>query len=121
MEDRKYFTAEEVKVKTAGGDSYIRTRNNVVRGLAITLDKNPQAPNVIIVGDGLRIKENAELFKGTLSPVKTFIKHDTNKWEYVGRYKVKKYSKSTEIIEEYRKHRPANKVTGIMFLEKKSD
>ena len=121
MNDTKYYTADEVKAKTAGGDSYIRTRNNVVRGLAITLDKNPQAPSIIIVGDGVRIKENAELFKGTLTPVKTFVKHDTNKWEYVGRYKVKKYSKSVENIEEYRKHRPASKVTGIMFLIKVSD
>ena len=121
MDDTKYYTADEVKAKTAGGDSYIRTRNNVVRGLAITLDKNPQAPKIIIVGDGVRIKENAELFKGTLTAVKTFIKHDTNKWEYVGKYKVEKYSKSSEIIEKYRRHRAAGKVTGIIFLIKVSD
>ena len=116
-----FYTTDEVAAKTAGGDSYIRTRNNVVRGLAITLDKNPEAPEIIIVGDGVTIKKNAELLKGTLTAVKTFVKHETNKWEYVGRYKAVRYSKSPEIIEEYRKHRAANRVTGIMFLEKKSD
>lgn len=117
----EFYTAEEVEAKTAGGYSYIRTRNNAVRGLAITLDMNPDAPNIVIVGDGERIKNNAELFKKTITPVKTFIKHDTNKWEYVGRYKVKKYSKSLEIIEQYRKHRSANEVTGILFLIKENN
>ncbi len=121
MSEKKMFTAKEVSAQTAGGDSYIRTKNNVVRGLAITLEKNPEAPDIIIVGDGARIKENAELFKQTITPVKTFIKHDTDKWEYVGRYKVKYYSKSNADIEKYRKHRPRNRVTGILFLEKKGD
>lgn len=116
-----FYTTDEVAAKTAGGDSYIRTKKNVVRGLAITKDKNPEAPNIIIVGDGVTIRKNAELLKGTLSPVKTFVKHETNKWEYFGRYKVIKYSKSAEIIEKYRKHRPAKEVAGILFLEKKSD
>lgn len=119
MDQTKFYTAKEVAAQTAGGDSYIRTKNNVVRGLAITLDKNPEAPDYVIVGDGVRIKENAELFKRTITPVKTFVKHDTDKWAYVGRYKVKHYSRSNEDIEKYRKHRPRNRVTGILFLEKK--
>lgn len=121
MKVGEFYTAEEVANKTAGNDSYIRTKNNVVRGLAITLDKNPEAPNVIIVGDGVMIKKNADLLRNTLYPVKTFLKHDTNKWKYVGRYKVIKYSKSSDIIEKNRKHREAKRITGILFLEKKSD
>ena len=117
----EFYTTDEVAKKTAGGDSYIRTKNNVVRGLAITLDKNPEAPNVIIVGDGVTIKKNADLLRNTLYPVKTFVKHETNKWKYVGKYKVIKYSKSIDIIEKYRKHRAAKNVTGILFLEKRSD
>ena len=121
MMDKKFYTTKEVAAKTAGGDSYIRTKNNVVRGLAITLDKNPEAPDYVIVGDGVRIKENAELFSRTITPVKTFVKHDTDKWAYVGRYKVKTYSKSHEVIEKHRKHRPRNRVSGILFLEKKGE
>jgi hypothetical protein len=117
----KFYTTDDVADKTAGGDSYIRTKSNVVRGLAVTIDKNPEAPNIIIVGDGVTIKKNADLLRNTLYPVKTFIKYETNKWEYVGRYKVKKYSKSKEVIEKYREHREAKRVTGILFLEKKSD
>ena len=119
MEEKKYYTAKEVAEKTAGGDSYIRTRNNVVRGLAVTLELNPEAPDIIIVGDGKRIKANAELLASTLYPVKTFIKHDTDKWEYVGKYKVKRYSKSLVDIKKYRKHRLESRVSGILFLEKK--
>ena len=120
MEVKKYYTAKEVAAKTAGGDSYIRTRNNVVRGLAVTLDLNPEAPDIIIVGVGTRIKANAELFNETLTPVKIFIKRETDKWEYVGKYKVKHFSKSATDIEKYRKHRLSSDVSGILFLEKRS-
>jgi hypothetical protein len=52
--------------------------------LAITKDKNPEAPGAVIVGDGVGIMKNAELYKNTITAVKTFIKNDINKLEYVG-------------------------------------
>ena len=39
----------------AGGDSYIRTKNNIVKGLAITTRDNPEAPEIIVVGKGTRV------------------------------------------------------------------
>lgn len=36
MKLTKFYTAEEVANLTAGGRSYIRTKNNIVKGLAIT-------------------------------------------------------------------------------------
>lgn len=49
MKVGEFYTAEEVEKKTAGGYSFIRVKNKVVRGLAITFKKNPEAPNIVIV------------------------------------------------------------------------
>lgn len=51
------LTTPELAEKLAGGDSYIRTKNNVVKGLAITTELNPEAPEVIVVGGGPNIKK----------------------------------------------------------------
>ena len=61
MRVTKLFTAEEVEKLTAGGRSYIRTKDNVVVGLAITKQKNPEAPRIVVVGDGPGIIKNAKL------------------------------------------------------------
>jgi len=56
------LTTAELAKKLAGGDSYIRTKNNVVKGLAITTELNPEAPEVIVVGNGDRIKKMPSCF-----------------------------------------------------------
>ncbi len=56
------ISTTELAELLAGGDSYIRTKNGEVKGLAVTTDKNPDAPEIIVVGKGPRIVGNAKLF-----------------------------------------------------------
>lgn len=35
----KVLTTEKLAQELAGGDSYIRTKNNIVKGLAVTIQK----------------------------------------------------------------------------------
>jgi len=114
----KLYSKAEVDRLTAGGDSYVRTSDNEVKGLALTRDKNPEAPKIIVVGVGPRIENNAELLSHTNHPVPTFVKYGPNQWQYKGDYRVVRYSNSFQDIEEHRKHRPASDVTGILFMEK---
>lgn len=110
------LTTKELAEKLAGGDSYIRTKNNVVKGLAIRTDLNPEAPEIIVVGNGPRIVASAELFLEQQSYVPVYIKQDTNSWRYLGDYKADSYSRNPEIIERYRRHRLFDSVDGILFL-----
>jgi hypothetical protein len=102
---------------TAGGDSYIRTKDGVVKGLAIRRDLNPEAPEIILVGNGPRIVANARLFAKTNSAVPTFVKRATNAWEFIGNYKAVKYSDEPEVIAKYANQRPADNLAGVLFLE----
>ena len=110
------LTTPELAEKLAGGDSYIRTKNNVVKGLAITTELNPEAPEVIVVGNGVRIKENARLFLEQQEYVPVYLKQTVNAWKLLGKYKADKYSQELKVIEKHRQHRPTEEVDGILFL-----
>ncbi|NMP79776.1 DUF3883 domain-containing protein [Pseudoalteromonas arctica] len=110
------LTTPELAEKLAGGDSYIRTKNNVVKGLAITTELNPEAPEVIVVGGGPNIKKNARLFLEQQEYVPVYLKQGVNAWKLLGKYKADKYSQDPKTIEKHRQHRTAEEVDGILFL-----
>ncbi|MGR7922792.1 protein NO VEIN domain-containing protein [Zobellella denitrificans] len=110
------LTTDQLAQELAGGDSYIRTKNNVVKGLAVTTDKNPEAPEIIIVGTGVRVIANARLFLEQQKYVPVYVKQAVNSWRYLGSYKADRYSKDPEVIEKYRGHRPLESIDGILFL-----
>ena len=110
------LTNPELAEKLAGGDSYFRTKNNVVKGLAITTELNPEAPEVIVVGNGVNIRKNARLFLEQQEYVPVYLKQAVNAWKLLGKYKADKYSQDPKTIEKHRQHRPAEKVDGILFL-----
>lgn len=112
----KVLTTRELAQELAGGDYFIRTANNVVKGLAITLEKNPDAPKTIIVGAGPRISAKAELFFQQQEYVPVYIKQAVNAWRYVGDFKAHDYSTDPEVIAQHRKHRSLASIAGILFL-----
>lgn len=110
------LTTAELAVKLAGGDSYIRTKNGEVMGLAVTTSLNPDAPEIIVVGTGPRIILNAELFFRSQQHVPVYVKQSVNEWKYMGHYKAESYDRSPLIIDRYRRHRSVDDVSGILFL-----
>lgn len=118
MEATNIITTKEVAMRTAGGDSYIRTKQGVVKGLAITKQKNPKAPEIITVSKGQRIINNAELLAATADPVPVYLKLGVNQWKFKGHYKVLRFSQNPKDIELYHGPRPINQIYGILFLEK---
>ncbi len=113
----KIYSTKELAKLTAGGDSYIRTKDGVVKGLAITKQKNPKAPKIITVSKGPRIIKNAELLANTKVSVPTYIKLGVNQWIYKGMFKVIRFSKAISDISEYHGNRPVNDIYGIFFME----
>lgn len=112
---------KELALELAGGDSYIRTKNGEVKGLAITTDKNPEAPDVIVVGNGPRIVANARLFLEAQTFVPIYVKQTVNEWKYLGHYKADKYAQDSATIKKHRRHRSAEGIDGILFLSAKDD
>ena len=120
MQSTNILTTKEVAERTAGGDSYVRTKEGKVMGLAITKKKNPKAPSIITVSKGPFIVKNAELLANTKIPVPVYLKLGTNQWLHKGKYKVLNYSLDKADIEEYHGNREIEEIHGILFLEKKS-
>lgn len=112
----KTLTTDELAQELAGGDSYIRTKDNIVKGLAVTTNLNPEAPEIIVVGKGPRIIANAMLFVKQQQYVPVYVKQAVNSWKYLGEFKADKYTRNIDIIEKHRKHRLASDVDGILFL-----
>lgn len=106
---------------TAGGDDYIRTYNNEVKGLALRLDLNERAPEIIIVGKGPRIEHRAELLLNTPHAVPTYAKIKTNSWKYLGEYRATAYRTDRQTIKQYRGKRRTEDIAGILFLESVDD
>jgi hypothetical protein len=117
----KAITTDELAQILAGGDSFIRTKKGEVKGLAITTDKNPEAPDMIVVGKGPRKIANAKLFLESRLFVPVYIKQTTNSWKYLGSYKADSYHQDIETIEKYRKHRKIDEIDGILFLSEQDD
>ena len=118
MQSTNILTTKEVAARTAGGDSYVRTKEGKVMGLAITKKKNPKAPSIITVSKGPFIVKNAELLANTKIPVPVYLKLGINQWLYKGKYKVLNYSLDKADIEEYHGSREIEEIHGILFLEK---
>lgn len=112
-----WISTKELAQRTAGGDDYIRTKNGVVVGVALRLDLNEGAPEVVVVGKGPRIERRAELLRDTMNSVPTYVKRGTNAWEYLGEYNAKAYRTDRQTIKEYCGTRPPQTVAGILFLE----
>lgn len=111
------LTTQELAEATAGGDDYIRTRNNEVRGLALRLDLNPEAPEIIAFGNGPRIVARAKLLLAAGVAVPTYVKRDVNVWEYLGNYRATAIRWDDRTIERYSANREGETIAGVLFLE----
>lgn len=113
----KLLTTNELAEATAGGDAYIRTKGNVVKGLALRLDINPRAPEVVAFGSGPRIRARAQLLYESGATVPAYVKRDTNAWEYLGEYRATAIRRDKRTIARYGKNRKKGSVDGVLFLE----
>lgn len=113
-----WITTAELARRTAGGDDYIRTKDGEVKGLALRLDLNDKAPEIVVVGKGPRIEARAQLFLASSVSVPTYVKRGTNAWELIGDYRAVAYMTDSASIHLYSGERPINEIAGILFLER---
>lgn len=104
-------------MRTSGGDGYIRTKGNQVKGLALGTTMNPEAPKYVVVGKGRNVQANAKRFLESGVAVPTYLKIDTNAWELAGTYRAVEYRTDLASIQEHCHPRTADEVAGILLLE----
>ncbi len=114
------FTTQELDALTAGGQDFIRTKNNLVKGLALKTSLNPDAPSIVVVGKGDRRQKRAKLLVDSEQPVPTFVKIEVNRWEFRGNYLATDFRKDSSTIKRFGSTRKPGSVAGILFLESPS-
>lgn len=99
---------------------YLPTENKRVLCGCFTLDHNPEAPDIIIPGTGKVIEREAKLFCEQDHPVPIFLKRRVNEWEYVGHYKVVRFTTDPQEIAAHHNGSitPLNEVTRVILLQR---
>jgi len=85
------YTRGEIS-RALGGDlsSYLPHRDGRVVCGCFRPDLNPDAPDVILPGRGPKIERWARVFATQRDFIPCFVKADTNAWEYVGHFCVRR-------------------------------
>ena len=111
------ITTKQLAALTAGGDDYIRTKGNDIKALALRLDLNPEAPEVVAFGTGPRIVARAHRFLQSGASVPAFVKRGVNAWEYLGHYRATAIRTDSASIRRHASNRDLKSVSGVLFLE----
>ena len=113
------YTREALSDALGGSQqAYLPRQGAKVLYAAVTRESNPEAPRVILAGDGPEIAESARLFAQQSQAVPVFIKQEVNAWEFVGSYRVRSSSENPTVLEEYRRRSGReDRLTRVLFLE----
>ncbi len=100
-----------------GVQSYLPHKNGQVVCGCFRKDLNPFAPDIILPGKGPEIMRWAKAFREQTYPIPIFIKKYSNSWEYVGNYKVERWTSDMAEIAKYAEYTGRNTITSILFLK----
>lgn len=120
----EYYTRDQIHEDLGGSkQSYLPTREKRVVAACLTKKPNPGAPNVILCGKGPVIASTGASLAKQRDPVPVFIKQNTNRWEYKGKFKVTaSYSSGAQFkkLVEPSERDPSTVSLAIELIEDKS-
>ena len=101
------------------GYGYLRFNNGRAVCAALQPALNPDAPKVILVGEGPLREKWAQILcdQDRNIPIDVYLKRGTNKWEYAGEFVVQA---STEAVDDIRRHEKKAKrhdVVRVIYLK----
>ncbi|HEY3276299.1 MAG TPA: hypothetical protein VGJ94_06730 [Syntrophorhabdaceae bacterium] len=98
------YTREDISTAVGGGlrDCLSHSGNRVV-AICMRKEMNPEAPLVLLVGEGPQKKKYSEILcrDQKNDPVPIFIKQPNGSWKFHGNYKVKNNSVEPALIKRY--------------------
>ena len=104
------------------GDFYLRTGDaSQIVSAALKPNLNPDAPEIILVGEGRNIESKAQKLCDQSSPISVYIKRGTHKWEYSGDFVVTHCTKSEEEIRHHAKRSNRDDIVRIIYLKECED
>jgi hypothetical protein len=98
------------------GDGFLRYEDGRIVSAALRPKLNPDAPRVILVGQGPRRERSARLLCEKGDPVAIYLKRGINRWEYVGEFSVERWSEDESEIREHERRAARDDVARVIYL-----
>ncbi|MBK7357242.1 hypothetical protein [Propionivibrio sp.] len=108
--------------KTFGGDakggSYLPQNKQTILCGCFTTTMNPEAPEVVLVGNGPKIIGKAEILAAQGGSIPVFLKMGTNQWKYQGMFELLSFSKNPADFEAKATLADRNDVAAILTFKR---
>jgi hypothetical protein len=115
------YTRQQIRDALGGGlqDYLPHDNGQVVCGCFRKKDTNPDAPDIILPGNGRDIQKWARVFREQNYPVPIFIKKQVNAWMYVGDYHVERWTEDLSEIAKHATKSGRRDITSVLFLKRR--
>jgi hypothetical protein len=115
----KTYTRKEIQELVGGGSvqDYLPNKGGVVLCACLSQGYDPQAEQVILVGQGPGVQKQGDIFCAQSNAVPVFFKKVANFWEYVGNFKVSRWTEDREDIDGFEESSGRVNLTKVIFLE----
>lgn len=114
--NRNYSRAEIHAALGGSIQSYLPTVDGAVVAGCFRRDTNPEAPTVVLPGNGPIIKSSAESFAASGKAVPVFIKQGTGEWRFVGNFRVSRLSRDPAEIQVHAGRTGRTDVSCVLHL-----
>ena len=119
FERGKTYKRQEISAVLGGGvQDYLPHSEGRVTYGAFSLDLNPQAPRVILPGNGPEIVKWALVFADQREPVPVFVKKRSNEWTYMGDYRCVRMVDDPAVIEAFAEKTGRDDISMVLYLER---
>lgn len=119
--NQSYSRAEIHEMVGGSVVDYLPTVNGRVVAGCFRRDTNPNAPAIVLPGNGPRIMKTADLFASSRTTVPVFIKQQVGRWQYVGDYRVARKSSDPAEIRLHAKAAGRTDVSCVLHLQAVED
>jgi hypothetical protein len=119
IKKRRYTWSEIVDETGADGSPpfYLLHRDGKVVAGCFTLELNPEAPRVVLAGDGPQVREWADIFCAQAGSIPMCVKSGMGEWLCCGNFKLVRSSTDPAEIARYSAQANRTDIYKIIYLE----
>lgn len=111
------YTRKQIHAQVGGSlQSFLPHVGGRVVAACLRPDYDPDAPTVLLVGEGEGIEQAADMLVAQRSPVPMFLKLGTGDWKYVGEYAVERSSQDAADLAAQGQRSGRGDITRVIYM-----
>ena len=116
----KIYSWKEVQMHWGGEETYLAKRDGKIICATLDWKKNPDAPEVMVVGSKSRNMTRGEEFCAQGGAIPLLIKESTDRWRYKGLWELAGFSTDRTVVAGY-ENTKSGPLTRVIFLKPADD